>query len=78
MKINITLSAFTDAKSAFWRPMKYLLFQPFGLAAPAAYCWPYDEIQGLNKMLTLPESVLSDTKNKENEQGVAAPFIAIA
>ncbi|MDR3714296.1 MAG: radical SAM protein, partial [Puia sp.] len=34
----------TEAKSPFWRPIKYSLFPPLGLATLAAYCSPDDEI----------------------------------
>lgn len=33
-----------EAKSPFWRPIKYSLFPPLGLATLAAYCRPDDEI----------------------------------
>ena len=38
------LPALTEAKSPFWRPIKYSLFPPLGLATLAAYCSPDDEI----------------------------------
>ena len=39
------LPALTEAKSPFWRPIKYSLFPPLGLATLAAYCSPDDEIR---------------------------------
>src|SRR6201991_659816 len=45
MKIKMILPALTEAKSPFWRPIKYSLFPPLGLATLAAYCSPDDEIQ---------------------------------
>lgn len=44
MKIKMILPALTEAKSPFWRPIKYSLFPPLGLATLAAYCAPDDEI----------------------------------
>ncbi|HXB90902.1 MAG TPA: radical SAM protein [Puia sp.] len=44
MKIKMILPALTEAKSPFWRPIKYSLFPPLGLATLAAYCDPEDEI----------------------------------
>ena len=38
------LPALTEAKSPFWRPIKYSLFPPLGLATLAAYCSENDEI----------------------------------
>jgi radical SAM superfamily enzyme YgiQ (UPF0313 family) len=44
MKIKMILPALTEAKSPYWRPIKYSLFPPLGLATLAAYCSPSDEI----------------------------------
>src|SRR6266545_2897619 len=44
MKIKMILPALTEAKSPYWRPIKYSLFPPLGLATLAAYCPAYDEI----------------------------------
>src|SRR5690349_11019289 len=44
MKIKMILPALTEAKSPFWRPIKYSLFPPLGLATLAGYCDPNDEI----------------------------------
>src|SRR5690349_11194414 len=44
MKIKMILPALTEAKSPFWRPIKYSLFPPLGLATLAAYCDAYDEV----------------------------------
>ena len=38
------LPALTEAESSFWRPIKYSLFPPLGLATLAAYLSPDDEI----------------------------------
>lgn len=45
MKIKMILPALTEAKSPYWRPIKYSLFPPLGLATLAAYCSPDDEIE---------------------------------
>ncbi len=37
MKVKFILPALTEAKSPFWRPIKYSLFPPLGLATLAAY-----------------------------------------
>ena len=44
MKIKMILPALTEAKSPYWRPIKYSLFPPLGLATLAAYCHRDDEI----------------------------------
>src|SRR4051812_23843705 len=44
MKIKMILPALTEAESPFWRPIKYSLFPPLGLATLAAYFSPDDEI----------------------------------
>lgn len=45
MKIKMILPALTEAKSPFWRPIKYSLFPPLGLATLAAWCSPDDEVE---------------------------------
>src|SRR5512142_393801 len=37
MKVKMILPALTEAKSLFWRPIKYSLFPPLGLATLAGY-----------------------------------------
>jgi radical SAM superfamily enzyme YgiQ (UPF0313 family) len=44
MKVKMILPALTEAKSPFWRPIKYSLFPPLGLATLAAYLDADDEI----------------------------------
>ena len=44
MKVKMILPALTEAKSPFWRPIKYSLFPPLGLATLAAYLGSDDEI----------------------------------
>ncbi|MBI5842168.1 MAG: cobalamin B12-binding domain-containing protein [Chloroflexi bacterium] len=44
MKVKMILPALTEAKSPFWRPIKYSLFPPLGLATLASYLDEDDEI----------------------------------
>ncbi|MBI4893095.1 MAG: radical SAM protein [Acidobacteria bacterium] len=43
MRVHFFLPALTEATSPFFRPIKYSLFPPLGLAALAAYLHPGDE-----------------------------------
>ncbi len=45
MKVKFILPALTEAKSPFWRPIKYSLFPPLGLAALAAHLGSDDEAE---------------------------------
>jgi radical SAM superfamily enzyme YgiQ (UPF0313 family) len=45
MKVKLILPALTEAESPFWRPIKYSLFPPLGLATLAAYLLPNDEVE---------------------------------
>jgi len=45
MKVKLILPSLTEAKSAFWRPIKYSLFPPLGLATLASYFSEDDEIE---------------------------------
>jgi radical SAM superfamily enzyme YgiQ (UPF0313 family) len=44
MKVKMILPALTEAKSPYWRPIKYALFPPLGLALLAGYLSPDDVI----------------------------------
>jgi radical SAM superfamily enzyme YgiQ (UPF0313 family) len=44
MKVKMILPALTEATSPFFRPIKYSLFPPLGLATLAAYLDPDDEV----------------------------------
>ncbi len=44
MKVKMILPALTEATSPFFRPIKYSLFPPLGLATLAAYLDPGDEV----------------------------------
>jgi len=45
MRVKFILPALTEAKSPFWRPIKYSLFPPLGLATLAAFLDPDDEAE---------------------------------
>jgi radical SAM superfamily enzyme YgiQ (UPF0313 family) len=45
MKVKMILPALTEALSPFWRPVKYSLFPPLGLATLAAYLDDDDEVE---------------------------------
>jgi len=45
MKVKLVLPSLTEAKSPFWRPIKYSLFPPLGLASLASYLSAEDEIE---------------------------------
>jgi radical SAM superfamily enzyme YgiQ (UPF0313 family) len=42
-RVKFILPALTEATSPYWRPIKYSLFPPLGLATLAAYLAPDDE-----------------------------------
>lgn len=44
MKVKMILPALTEAKSPFFRPIKYSLFPPLGLATLAGYLDPDDDV----------------------------------
>src|SRR6516225_12051009 len=45
MRVKMILPALTEATSPFFRPIKYSLFPPLGLATLAGYLDPDDEIE---------------------------------
>lgn len=45
MKVKLILPALTEATSPFWRPIKYSLFPPLGLATLAGYLPEDDEVE---------------------------------
>lgn len=44
MRVKMLLPALTEARSPFWRPLKYSLFPPLGLATLAAYLDDSDDV----------------------------------
>lgn len=45
LRVKLILPALTEATSPYWRPIKYSLFPPLGLATLAAYLHPDDEAE---------------------------------
>ena len=45
MRVTMILPALTEATSPFFRPIKYSLFPPLGLATLAGYLCPDDEVR---------------------------------
>ena len=45
MQVKLILPSLAESDSPFWRPIKYSLFPPLGLATLAAYLDPEDEVQ---------------------------------
>ncbi len=45
MKVKMILPALTEARSPYWRPLKYSLFPPLGLAQLAGYLSPDDQVE---------------------------------
>src|ERR1700719_1813217 len=43
LRVKLILPALTEATSPYWRPIKYALFPPLGLATLAAFLMPDDE-----------------------------------
>jgi hypothetical protein len=43
LRVKLILPALTEATGPYWRPIKYSLFPPLGLATLAAYLAPGDE-----------------------------------
>src|ERR1700747_3035219 len=44
-RVKLILPALTEATSPFWRPIKYSLFPPLGLATLAAFLSPDDDVE---------------------------------
>ena len=45
MHVKFILPALTEARSPFWRPIKYSLFPPLGLATLASFLRDDDEVE---------------------------------
>jgi hypothetical protein len=68
MKVKMILPALTESESPFWRPIKYSLFPPLGLATLAAYLSPDDEIaQQLNKPTKNIKKIINRRRRKISE-----------
>ncbi|XVV16594.1 B12-binding domain-containing radical SAM protein [Actinoplanes sp. CA-131856] len=52
MRVTMILPALTEATSPLFRPIKYSLFPPLGLATLAAYLGPGDEVRILDEHVT--------------------------
>ncbi len=66
------LPALTEAKSPFWRPIKYSLFPPLGLATLAAFLSPDDDVE------LVDDHVESLTTNDEPDLVVIQVYITNA
>lgn len=65
MKVKMILTALTEAKSPFFRPIKYSLFPPLGLASLAAYFAPDDEVTIIDEHVE--ELSLSDAEASKDK-----------
>jgi radical SAM superfamily enzyme YgiQ (UPF0313 family) len=45
LRVKLILPALAEATSPYWRPIKYSLFPPLGLATLAAYLGPEDDVE---------------------------------
>src|SRR5213592_2863282 len=45
LTVKLILPALTEATSPYFRPIKYSLFPPLGLATLAAFLSPHDEVE---------------------------------
>ncbi len=57
----MVLPALTEAKSVFWRPIKYSLFPPLGLATLAAYLGADDEVRLIDEHVEPAVDPLADS-----------------
>src|SRR4249919_3961326 len=56
LRVKFILPALTEATSPYWRPVKYSLFPPLGLATLAAYLRPDDEALIFDELVEPPAS----------------------
>jgi len=61
VKIKFVLPALEESKSPYWRPIKYSLFPPLGLATLASLCDESDEIEIIDEHIE--EINLNDEPN---------------
>jgi radical SAM superfamily enzyme YgiQ (UPF0313 family) len=52
LRVKLILPALTEATSPYWRPIKYSLFPPLGLATIAAYLSPDDHAEIVDEHVT--------------------------
>ncbi len=58
LRVKLILPALTEATSPYWRPIKYSLFPPVGLATLAAYLRPDDEAVIVDEPLVSGEKLV--------------------
>jgi hypothetical protein len=61
LHVKLILPALTEATSPYWRPIKYSLFPPLGLATIAGYLGPDDHAEMSTSMLRRWPSTMSPT-----------------
>ena len=78
MKVKMILPALTEAKSPFWRPIKYSLFPPLGLATLARVAdlpadHPTDVIDQDHAILLIdhPEMACAYSRDGQQERDTA-------
>jgi radical SAM superfamily enzyme YgiQ (UPF0313 family) len=62
MRVTMILPALTEATSPLFRPIKYSLFPPLGLATLAAYLHADDEVRILDEHVERIDSLVSDDR----------------
>jgi hypothetical protein len=83
MRFKFILPALTEAESPFWRPIKYSLFPPLGLATLAAYLDDGDDVQIIDQHvhkldLTDRPDVFERTVDWAIERGITTATFHIA
>ncbi len=68
MKFKFILPALTEAESALWRPIKYSLFPPLGLATLAAYLSPDDDAEIVDQHVQVLDT--SDRARRRRDPGL--------
>jgi radical SAM superfamily enzyme YgiQ (UPF0313 family) len=59
VRVTFILPALTEATSPYWRPIKYSLFPPLGLATLAAYLRPDDEVRLLDEHVQRLDTIVA-------------------
>lgn len=60
MRVTMILPALTEATSPLFRPIKYSLFPPLGLATLAAYLGPDDDVRILDEHVQRLDGIVDD------------------